>query len=214
MTRLVLGSASPGRRAVLRQAGVDPLVVVSHVDEEAVVAALGPDPAPDDVTSALAAAKAERVTEMLDPATADDAAVIGCDSMLYRGRQLLGKPDSAASAREGWRLMAGTAAQLHTGHCLIRLHDGRAVYHGIESTVTTVRFGTPTDDELDAYIASGEPLRVAGGFTIDGLGGWFVDGVEGDPSAVIGIGLPAIRRLVRAAGLSIPELWTANPTAD
>ncbi|MGV0795037.1 Maf family protein [Mycolicibacterium sp. XJ1819] len=211
MTRLVLGSASPGRRAVLRQAGIDPLVLVSGVDEDAVLASLGPGPAPAAATAALAAAKAERVAEALDAATADDAAVIGCDSMLYRGEQLLGKPDSADSARAGWRLMSGTAAQLHTGHCLLRLRGGQAVYRGTETTVTTVRFGTPTAEEIDAYIASGEPLRVAGGFTIDGLGGWFVDGVDGDPSAVVGIGLPAVRRLLRAAGLTIPALWAANP---
>jgi septum formation protein len=107
--------------------------------------------------------------------------------------------------------MSGTAGQLYTGHCLIRLQSNEIVHRGSETTVTTVHFGEPSPHELDAYIASGEPLRVAGGFTIDGLGGWFLDGVEGDPSAVIGIGLPAIRRLIMAAGLSIPELWAANP---
>lgn len=211
MTRVVLGSASSGRRAVLRQAGVEPLIIVSGVDEDAVTAALGQDRTPAEITAALAMAKAEQVAGVLDPAVAADAVVIGCDSMLYSGGELRGKPATPDAARTQWQLMSGGAGELHTGHCVIRLRDGAAVYRGTESTVTTVHFGNPTAEEVDTYIASGEPLRVAGGFTLDGLGGWFVDGVDGDPSAVIGIGLPAIRRLVTAAGLSIPTLWAANP---
>jgi septum formation protein len=210
MTRVVLGSASVGRRTVLRQAGIEPLVVVSGVDEDAVIASLGARNAPAEVTGALARAKAEREAGSLDAAVAADAMVIGCDSMLYSGGRLLGKPASEDAARGQWRLMAGTSAQLHTGHCLIRLRDNAVVYRGVETTATTVHFGMPTADEIESYIASGEPLRVAGGFTIDGLGGWFVDGVDGDHSAVIGIGLPAIRRLINSAGLSIPGLWAAN----
>jgi septum formation protein len=211
MTRVILGSASPGRRAVLRRAGIDPLVIVSGVDEDAVVDFLGAPQNPAQVTSALAEAKAQRVAETLESALAGDAVVIGCDSMLFSDGRLRGKPTSADAARDQWRLMSGTAGQLHTGHCLIRVRDNEIVYRGTESTVTTVYFGAPTADEIDAYIASGEPLRVAGAFTIDGLGGWFIDGVDGDPSAVIGIGLPAIRRLIAAAGLSVPDLWAANP---
>jgi septum formation protein len=213
MTRVVLGSASAGRRAVLRQAGIEALVEVSGVDEDAVIASLGPNHGPAEVTAALAEAKAKRVAETLDAAVAGDAVVIGCDSMLYSRGRLRGKPPSAEAALRQWQSMSGTAGQLHTGHCVIRLRNGTTVYHGVENTVTTVHFGSPTDDEVDAYVASGEPLRVAGGFTIDGLGGWFVEGVEGDPSAVIGIGLPAIRRLINAAGLSIPELWATNPVS-
>ncbi len=123
MTRLVLASASPGRRKVLRQAGIDPLVIVSGVDEDAVVARLDPDATPEHVTTALAAAKAEAVARILDPAVAADCVVIGCDSMLYRDGELLGKPASADAAREGWRQMAGKAGQLYTGHCVIRLRD-------------------------------------------------------------------------------------------
>ncbi len=211
MTRVILGSASPGRRMVLRNAGVEPLVVVSGVDEDAVIASLGAHQAPADVTGALAAAKAERVAQVLDAGLTDDAVVIGCDSMLYSHGRLMGKPASAEAARRQWQLMAGTAAQLHTGHCLIRLQNSEIAYQGVENTITTVHFGTPTAGEIDSYIASGEPLRVAGGFTIDGLGGWFVDGVDGDPLAVIGLGLATIRRLITAAGLSIPDLWTTNP---
>jgi septum formation protein len=213
MTRVVLGSASAGRRAVLRQAGIQPLVVVSGVDEDAVIASLGPHRGPAEVTAALAEAKAKRVAETVDAGVAVDAVVIGCDSMLYSHGRLQGKPPSADAARSQWQWMSGTTGQLHTGHCLIRLRNNEIVHQGIENTVTTVYFGSPTEDEVEAYVASGEPLRVAGGFTIDGLGGWFVDGVDGDPSAVIGIGLPAVRRLINAAGLSIPELWAANPVS-
>jgi septum formation protein len=211
MTRLVLASASSGRRKVLRQAGIDPLVIVSGVDEDAVVAGLDPQATPGDVTTALAAAKADAVAHVLDPGVAADCIVIGCDSMLYRDGQLLGKPASADAALEGWRQMAGKSGQLYTGHCVIRLHDNTFAYRAADATCTTVNFGVPSPDDLEAYVAQGEPLAVAGGFTLDGLGGWFIDGVEGDPSAVIGISLPLTRRLLGHAGLSISDLWAANP---
>jgi len=210
MTRVVLGSASPGRRKVLRQAGIDPLIVVSGVDEDAVVAALGAGAFPADVTSALAAAKAGQVSTMLDPAVAADCVVIGCDSMLFVDGELRGKPQSAEAARRQWLSMAGRAGELHTGHCLIRLSNNEIAYQGVETAVTTVRFGVPDEDDLRAYISSGEPLEVAGGFTLDGLGGWFIDGVDGDPSSVIGISLPLTRRLLSGAGLSMGQLWAAN----
>ena len=107
--------------------------------------------------------------------------------------------------------MAGESGQLYTGHCVIRLSDNRITYRAADATCTTVNFGLPSPADLDAYIAQGEPLAVAGGFTLDGLGGWFIDGVEGDPSAVIGIGLPLTRRLLGHAGLSISDLWRTNP---
>jgi len=211
MTRLVLASASPGRRKVLRQAGIDPLVIVSGVDEDAIVARLDPMATPGDVTTALAAAKAEAVAHGLDPVIAADCVVIGCDSMLYRDDELLGKPASTRAALEGWRRMAGKSGQLYTGHCVIRLSDNRITYRAADATCTTVNFGVPSPGDLDAYIAQGEPLAVAGGFTLDGLGGWFIDGVEGDPSAVIGIGLPLTRHLLEHAGLSMKHLWACNP---
>jgi len=211
MTRLVLASASSGRRKVLRQAGIDPLVIISGVDEDAVVAGLDPQATPGDVTTALAAAKADAVAHVLDPSVAADCVVIGCDSMLYRDGQLLGKPASADAALEGWRQMAGKSGQLFTGHCVIRLHDNRITYRAADATCTTVNFGVPSPDDLEAYVAQGEPLAVAGGFTLDGLGGWFIDGVKGDPSAVIGISLPLTRRLLGHARLSIADLWAANP---
>lgn len=210
MTRVVLGSASPGRRKVLRQAGIDPLVMVSGVDEAAVVLNLG-DAAPDAVTTALAAAKAEYVANTLDPSVAADCVVIGCDSMLFCDGELRGKPASADEAKRQWQTMVGRTGELHTGHCVIRLREAMIVHQSAETLVTTVRFAQPSADELDAYIASGEPLTVAGGFTLDGLGGWFIDAVDGDPSSVIGISLPLTRRLFERAGLSIPALWEANP---
>lgn len=213
MTRVVLASASQGRRKVLRQAGIDPLVIVSGVDEDAVIAHLDPDATPADVTTALAAAKADAVAHALDPPVAADCVVIGCDSMLYRDGVLLGKPASVEAARLGWQQMGGKAGRLYTGHCVIRLRDKVVTYRGADCTATTVTFGIPSPHDLDAYVDSGEPTAVAGGFTLDGLGGWFIDGVDGDPSAVIGIGLPLTRRLLEGAGLSISALWAGNPVA-
>ncbi|WP_326547671.1 Maf family nucleotide pyrophosphatase [Mycolicibacterium sp. ND9-15] len=211
MTRVVLASASSGRRKVLRQAGIDPLTVVSGVDEDAVVAGLDDSATPAEVTVALAAAKADAVVAGLDPAVAADCVVIGCDSMLFRNGTLLGKPASAEAALAGWQQMAGTAGELHTGHCAIRLRDNDVACRLTEAETTTVHFGTPSAADLAAYVASGEPTAVAGGFTLDGLGGWFVEGVEGDPSSVIGIGLPLVRRLFERAGLTLADLWRANP---
>ena len=211
MTRFVLASASAGRRKVLRQAGIDPFVLVSGVDEDAVMAGLEPTATPGEVTTALAAAKAEAVIGVLDAAVGADCVVIGCDSMLYRDGELRGKPATAEAARLGWQQMAGTSGELYTGHSVVRLQDNTIAWQAADATVTTVRFGTPSPRDLDAYVGSGEPTAVAGGFTLDGLGGWFVDGVDGDPSSVIGIGLPLIRRLLAGAGLSIAELWAANP---
>jgi len=213
MTRLVLGSASVGRRHVLRQAGIDPLVVVSGVDEDAVVDALGSDASPDDVVRSLAAAKADQVATVLDPAVAANCVVIGCDSMLYLDGRLVGKPASSDAARDQWRAMAGRSGQLFTGHCLLRLVDG-TVQHIVESSSTTVHFAEPAATDLQAYLDSGEPLAVAGGFTIDGLGGWFVDRIEGDPSNVIGLSLPLTRTMLARVGLSIAELWAANPVSS
>ena len=214
MTRLVLGSASEGRRRVLRQAGVEPSVVVSGVDEDAIVAALGADAAPGDVVRSLAEAKAEHVATLLDPADAANCVVIGCDSMLYLDGRLIGKPASIDAARREWRSMGGRSGQLHTGHCLLRLIDGEVTLRAAESFLATVHFATPAPADLDAYLASGESLGVAGAFTIDGLGGWFVDRIEGDPSNVIGLSLPHTRALLQKVGVSIAELWAANPLAS
>ncbi len=211
MTRVVLGSASPGRLKVLRQAGIDPLVVVSGVDEDALIDGLAPDASPGDVVCALARAKAEQVAATLDRGVAADCVVIACDSMLYIDGRLVGKPGSADWALSQWRSMGGRSGQLYTGHCLLRLLHGEASQLVSESSTTTVYFAAPIDADLDAYVASGEPLRVAGGCTLDGLGGWFVDRIDGDPSNVIGLSLPLTRTLLEQVGLSIAALWPANP---
>jgi len=198
---------------VLRQAGIEPVVLISTVDEDAVVDALGASVAPRDVTDALARAKAEDVTSRLDADLAADCVVIGCDSMLYIDGELRGKPGSVAEARQQWQTMSGRSGVLHTGHCVVRLQHGSVTHDHVEIACTTVHFGTPSDADLTAYLASGESLRVAGAFTLDGLGGWFIDGVDGDPSNVVGLSLPTTRRMLAKAGVSIAELWQANPVA-
>lgn len=209
MTRVVLASASSGRLRVLRSAGINPLVVVSGVDEDAVMAYLG-DAEPAPVVTALAEAKAHAVARELDVGTAADCVVIGCDSMLYVNGTLRGKPGTPERAFAHWHSMAGRPGELFTGHCVIRMIDGEVNATASKAAVTTVRFGVPTEDELAAYIASGEPLGVAGGFTIDGLGGWFLDGIEGDPSNVVGLGLSVTRRLFEDVGVSIGDLWARH----
>lgn len=218
--RLVLASASPARLATLRAAGVDPLVLVSGVDEDAVVARYGVTDA-EDVALVLARAKAEDVAARLeeiesavspaDAAGSDEVAlVLGCDSVLALDGEVHGKPVDAAEAVARWRRMRGRTGVLHTGHWLVDVRDTGdggtgATIGGVAST--TVHFADPDDDEIDAYVATGEPLRVAGAFTLDGLGGPFVRGVEGDPHAVVGLGLPLLRDLLREVGVRWPQLW-------
>lgn len=192
--RVVLASASPARLAVLRAAGVDPEVVVSGVDEDAYSA-----PTTGELTQVLASAKASAVASRLS-----DGLVIGCDSMLDLEGRAYGKPASAEEAEARWHQMSGKTGTLFTGHCVIDVASGRC-----EAAVaaTTVRFGTPTDAEISAYVATGEPLTMAGAFTIEGLGGWFVDSIDGDHNNVIGISVPLLRGLFRDLGVTIPELW-------
>ena len=201
MTRLILASQSPGRLTVLRNAGVAPDVHVSHVDEEAIEAAM-PDATPAELCLALAQAKAEAVAR--DYVTDPDAVVIGCDSVFDVDGQAFSKPDSPEQAKERWALMMGRPGTLRTGHWVIRAATGEAV-GTVASTV--VRMGDPTQAEMDAYLATGEPLRVAGGFTLDALGGAFVEGIDGDPSNVVGLSLPTLRRLLRDLGITWTDLW-------
>ncbi|MEU1210693.1 MULTISPECIES: Maf family protein [Actinomycetes] len=208
MTVFVLASQSPARLGVLRNAGVEPVVRVSHVDEDAVAEALPPDTPPDRVVIELARAKALEVAGQLagDPAFTDSV-VVGCDSMLLVDGVLQGKPLTPEVARARWAEMAGRSADLLTGHCVLRLNAGEIVGEAADCSSTTVHFAKPEPEELDAYIATGEPLQVAGSFTLDGMGGWFVDKIDGDPSSVIGIGLPLVRRLLAEVGVGIARLW-------
>ncbi|MGV9820460.1 nucleoside triphosphate pyrophosphatase [Nocardia xishanensis] len=205
-TTLILASASPTRREVLRSAGIDPVVRVSDVDEDAVAAALPAGTAPQTVVVELARAKAAAVAATV-PEFAADCVVVGCDSMLLVDGVLQGKPHTPEVARARWADMAGRSADLITGHCVLRMRGGEIVAEAVDCSATTVHFAKPDPGELDAYIATGEPLQVAGAFTLDGLGGWFVDRIDGDPSSVIGIGLPLLRRLLGDVGVGIAQLW-------
>jgi septum formation protein len=194
--RLVLASASPARLGVLRAAGFAPEVVVSDAPEDDVT---GP-------TTTLARTLAERkalvVAERLGPDA--DALVIGCDSVLDVDGATRGKPTSVDEARAWWQSVVGRTAVLHSGHCVIDTTSG-ARASAIAST--TIRYGTPTPAEIDAYLATDEPLRVAGGFTIDGYAAPFVDGIDGDHGTVLGLSLPLLRRLLAEVGTKIVDLW-------
>lgn len=197
MVRLILASQSPARLATLRAAGIEPEVIVSGVDESQV---RSHDAA--NLAAALAQLKCRTVaTEIDDP----DAVVVGCDSVLAFEGEILGKPGDPATATARWRRMRGGSGVLHTGHCLRR--GGQEV---IDTASTIVHFADVSDAEIDAYVATGEPLNVAGGFTIDGLGGAFVRGIEGDHHAVVGISLPLLRDLLGDVGVTWPDLWSLN----
>ena len=195
---LVLASASAGRLRVLRDAGIDPEVVVSGADE---TTDDGLDTA--TVVGLLAERKASAVA-----ARRPDALVLGCDSLLDLDQRAFGKPASAEQAARMWRRLSGREAALLTGHCLIDAASDRRV-RGVARTV--VRFGTPSDAEVAAYVASGEPMAMAGGFSIDGLGAPFVDSIDGDHSNVIGLSRPLLRRMLAELGVAIIDLWRTSP---
>ncbi len=197
--RLVLASQSPARLATLRAAGLDPEVVVSGVDETQVTST---DPA--NLAAALAQLKCRAVAERIE----GDALVVGCDSVLAFEGEILGKPADAADATARWRRMRGRSGVLHTGHCVRRGDE-----EFLDSASTVVHFADVTDAEIDAYVATGEPLHVAGAFTLDGYGGAFVRGIEGDPHNVVGISLPLLRLLVADVGVEWTSLWTAPDKA-
>lgn len=194
--RLVLASASPARLALLRQAGLAPEVIVSGVDEDALSA-----PAPAALALLLAEAKAAAVVARPEAA---GALVIGCDSVLELDGQALGKPADAEEATSRWKAMRGRTGILRTGHCVTDTATGRSAS---ATASTTVHFGDPTDAEIAAYVASGEPLHVAGAFTLDGRSAPFIDSIEGDHGNVIGLSLPLLRRLLAELGHSITDLW-------
>ena len=224
--RLVLASASPARRATLIAAGISPIVKVSTVDEDAFLASLpggraltGGATTPADEVGALAEAKCADVCAALaqgDPELppGERALVVGCDSMLEIGGQMLGKPHTPDVARERIAAMRRQTATLWTGHSAALLVSSRADRWLVDRQVTAsastlVHFGDISDAEIDAYVATGEPLNVAGSFTVDGLGGPFIDGVTGDYHSVVGISLPLLRAMAQELGVFWPDLWDA-----
>ncbi len=194
--RLVLASQSPARLGLLRQAGLAPEVIVSGVDEDALSA-----PSPAELALVLAKAKADAVAGRPEAA---GALIIGCDSVLELDGQALGKPADAEDATARWKSMRGRSGVLRTGHCVIDTATGG---RASKTASTVVRFGEPTDAEIAAYVASGEPLYVAGAFTLDGRSAPFVDSIEGSHGNVIGLSLPLLRALLGELGMSITDLW-------
>lgn len=196
--RLVLASQSPARLSVLRSAGVEPDVIVSGVDESRLDGL-----PPEELALQLAELKCAAVADR--DGVPEGALVLGCDSVLDLAGEALGKPADADDAVRRWRAMRGRSGVLHTGHCLRDTATGH-VAAAVGST--TVHFADVTDDEIAAYVATGEPLHVAGAFTVDGLGGAFVTGIEGDHHNVVGLSLPLLRDLVAELGHAWPDLWT------
>lgn len=194
--RLVLASQSPSRRMLLEQGGVEPVLRPAHIDEEAVIASLHDAP-PATTVATLARAKAETAI-----AEFPDDVVVGCDSMLLLDGALLGKPHTVEETVHRWKAQRGKDAQLLTGH---------AVWFGgewVEDTVaTTIRFGEVSDADIEAYARSGQPLECAGAFTLEALGSWFIDSISGDPTSVIGLSMPLLRRCLYRFGLDASDFW-------
>ncbi|SCK27096.1 septum formation protein [Streptomyces sp. WMMB 322] len=197
MRRLVLASASPARLGLLEQAGFSPEVIVSGVDEDTLSA-----PTPGELARVLAEAKAQAVAAL---PRAADALVLGCDSVLELDGEPLGKPADAEEATARWKAMRGRSGVLQTGHCVLDTRDGSSTS---ATASTTVHFGEPTDEEIAAYVATGEPVHVAGAFTLDGRSAPFVRGIEGDHGTVIGLSLPLLRDLLAQLDVRITDLWS------
>lgn len=224
MIRVVLASQSPARRQILTSSGIDPVVIVSEVDERAIEESF--TGSVGDLTTALSEAKARAVIERIitetapQVADADTVVVIAGDSILESGGRAIGKPGTAERTREVWADIAGKWTVLHTGHTLgvlSRRRSGSAL--GGDSSLevldvrsrrsaTSVLIGTPTPQELEAYIATEEPFHVAGALTIDGYGGAFVERLDGDHLTVLGLSLPVVRRLAGDMGLFWPDFWS------
>jgi septum formation protein len=192
--RFILASASPARLATLRSAGIEPEVIVSGVDESAITA---------DDTAALVQRLANRKASAVSERVHGDALILACDSMLEFGGQSLGKPVSTDETIARWRELRGRRAILHTGHCLYEAATSRV---SVSTVKTFVHFADVTDAEIELYVATGEPANVAGGFTIDGLGGWFIEGISGDHHNVVGVSLPVLRRMLRELGYTVADL--------
>lgn len=209
--RIVLASSSPSRLMVLRSAGVEPVVSPPEVDEDAILdelAARGADAG--TVVKQLAEAKAAAVAGAMagDARTwAGVTVVIACDSMLLMGGELSGKPHTVDETVRRWKSQRGREAELVTGHSITAMLPGGEVRTATEAVSTVVRFGEPSDADIVAYAESGEPLGCAGAFTLEALGGWFIDGIDGDPSSVLGLSLPLIRRTLAEWGLDVSAFW-------
>ncbi|MFV0452322.1 MAG: Maf family protein [Propioniciclava sp.] len=202
----ILASASPARLTTLRAAGIDPVVRVSGVDESAVIA-----PDPEALVCALAARKADAV--LREVGTARDLVLVGCDSVLDVEGRAAGKPGSDPAVRELWSVLRGRQADLVTGHHVVVVRDGE-VSTCTRAARTTVTFAAVSDAEIEAYIATGEPQQVAGGFTIDGRGGAFISEVTGDPHTVVGISVPLLRTVLADLGIAWTSLWSNGGNGD
>lgn len=208
--QLILASASPARTTLLKQAGIQHAVLVSTVDEDAVTAAAG-EPSPQETALLLAKAKAEAVAAL--PETAG-ALVLGCDSVFEFDGVAYGKPHLADVAKQRISAMSGRSGVLHTGHWLVDNRSGASAATSAGALASaTVHFAVMSEAEIEAYVATGEPLEVAGSFTIDSLGGAFVTAVEGDPHAVVGLSVSTLRTLLAQTGVSITELWAGPAEA-
>lgn len=193
--RLVLASQSPSRRMLLENAGVRPITHPAHIDEDALLRDAAGTPADKVVT--LARAKAAAVAGLYP-----EDVVIGCDSMLLLNGTLQGKPHTVEATIERWRAQRNTTAQLITGHAVHYRGDWVT-----ESVATTIHFGDVSEADIEAYARSGEPLECAGAFTLEALGSWFIDAIEGDPSSVIGLSMPFVRRALYSFGLNASDFW-------
>lgn len=213
--RVVLGSSSPARLGLLRNAGIAAQVVVPEVDESVVTGKSGAD-----MTSRLAKLKGQAVllkmrkSGMLDEATLSDPLIVfACDTMLEIEGRVYGKPGTAQAAIQRWQHMRGRQGQLFTGHYVAVLTGPNEIKSDVRVAETVVTFADLSDNEIAAYAASGEPQRVAGAFTIDGLGGAFITHVAGDPHNVVGLSLPMVRQMLVDMGVAWPQLWI-NQTSE
>ena len=210
MTKLVLASTSPARLRLLRDGGIEPITISPEVDEELLTEqglASGDITNTQDMVLLLAQAKAEAVLNHPD---AQGALIIGCDSSLDLDGEALGKPHDPEVAIERWKSMRGRSGRLYTGHWLIDNRDPANPKAQGQATNTTVHFANLSDSEILAYVGTGEPLKVAGAFTIDGLGGAFIRAIEGDAHTVVGLSLPTLRELCIKLGVDYPSLWSSK----
>jgi septum formation protein len=201
--QFVLASASPARRRLLQLAGIDPVIRPSDVDESQI-----PLTDPEQVVTRLAIAKAKRVAEQLQPNLTEDCLVLGCDSVLALHGEIHGKPANPNEAFQRWQQMRGTVGDLYTGHALIYLTpNNHPPQTRQEHRITRVYFANPSDRELQAYIATGEPLSCAGAFALEGYGGLFVDRLDGCHSNVIGLSLPLLRQMMQTLDVEVTQFW-------